>query len=255
MTARRRFDRKHVFHPSDRFLVSYPKSGNTWARFLLASLLLEGNEASFGDIDRLIPDIYISNDKILNNAPRPRLLKSHHPYVPNYRRVVYISRDPRDIACSYYHHCLRKGWVGKDTGIDEFVDLFLHGNVDAYGPWGEHVGSWLGAREGDDDFLFIKYEQLMRQPEEELGRMARHLNIPSSESMLSKAVQESAFDRLQAKERASSDTWQMARGADPRYPFFRSGRAQGWREELPQKCADRIRDAWPGVMDRLGYVA
>ncbi len=40
----------------DTFIVSFPKSGNTWTRFLIANLLHPEEPANFGNIDRLIPE-------------------------------------------------------------------------------------------------------------------------------------------------------------------------------------------------------
>ena len=41
--------------PQDTFLVSYPKSGNTWARFLLGNLLEPDSPVSFKNIEKIIP--------------------------------------------------------------------------------------------------------------------------------------------------------------------------------------------------------
>lgn len=49
--------RNFPVYPDDRFLVSYPRSGNTWTRFLIANLLSPDLEVSFLNIDHLIPDV------------------------------------------------------------------------------------------------------------------------------------------------------------------------------------------------------
>ena len=43
--------------------------------------------------------------------PRPRVLKSHESFQPHYPSVIYIVRDPRDVAVSYYHHAMKWGNV------------------------------------------------------------------------------------------------------------------------------------------------
>ena len=47
--------RNFTVYPDDTFLVSYPKSGNTWVRFLLANLLFPDEEVGFANINRLLP--------------------------------------------------------------------------------------------------------------------------------------------------------------------------------------------------------
>src|SRR4051794_9451760 len=87
----------------DVWIVSYPKSGNTWTRFLIANLIADGETVDWSNIERRVPDIYYNRDPHLLSLPRPRYLKSHEAYRPEYRRVVLIVRDPRDVAVSYYH--------------------------------------------------------------------------------------------------------------------------------------------------------
>src|ERR1019366_2584136 len=84
--------------PDDIFLVSYPKSGNTWTRFLLGNLLNPDEGITFANVERKVPDIYAESKRTLKKAPRPRLIKSHECFDPRYRRVIYIVRDPRDLA-------------------------------------------------------------------------------------------------------------------------------------------------------------
>src|SRR5437764_14210828 len=75
--------------PDDVYLVSYPRSGNTWTRFLIANLLDHENPPSFADIEARIPAINLWPDKFLLRLPRPRILKSHEYFDPRYPRVIY----------------------------------------------------------------------------------------------------------------------------------------------------------------------
>jgi hypothetical protein len=42
--------------PDDVFILSFPKSGNTWTRFLIANLVYPETPADFSNINRLTPD-------------------------------------------------------------------------------------------------------------------------------------------------------------------------------------------------------
>ena len=96
----------------DIFLVSYPKSGNTWVRFLLANLLKEGDELiDFKSAIKYVPEIGIHNDELVN-LKRPRIIKSHELYNAKYPKVVYIVRDPRDVYVSYFHYLKKKLPIG-----------------------------------------------------------------------------------------------------------------------------------------------
>jgi hypothetical protein len=85
------------------FLVSFPKSGNTWSRFLIGNLTHPEEPVTFANVDRIVPDIYGTAANDIRAMPPPRVFKSHEAFDPRYRRVIYIVRDPRDVAVSSYH--------------------------------------------------------------------------------------------------------------------------------------------------------
>jgi hypothetical protein len=92
--------RNLAVYPDDTFLVSFPRSGNTWTRFLMANLAHPGTEVSFANIERLIPDTASQSSRTLKRTPRPRIIKSHEYFDARYPKVIYIVRDPRDVALS-----------------------------------------------------------------------------------------------------------------------------------------------------------
>ena len=68
-------------NPQDVFLVSYPRSGNTWVRFIAANILSPGFYLRFSikDLNKVVPDIY-SGIPAFSRIPEPRLIKTHQPY-------------------------------------------------------------------------------------------------------------------------------------------------------------------------------
>src|SRR5215472_10086604 len=95
--------RKLAVYPDDTFIVSYPRSGNTWTRFLIANLLHPDEPVTFANIETIIPDTSALSSRALKRVPRPRLIKTHEYFEPRYRKVIYLVRDPRDMAVSLYN--------------------------------------------------------------------------------------------------------------------------------------------------------
>ena len=94
-------------YPDDVFIVSYLKSGNTWTRFLIGNLA-HPEGVDFSNINRIVPDPVDLSKRYLKKMPRPRILKSHQPFDPRYKKVICIVRDPRDVVLSEYHFDVKR---------------------------------------------------------------------------------------------------------------------------------------------------
>ena len=140
-------------YADDTFVVSYPRSGNTWTRFLVANLVYTDKEVSFANIERLIPDTLQSN-RALKRTPRPRIIKSHEYLDLRYPKTIYIVRDPRDVALSSYNFRRKYREIEDALPLEQFVEDFIAGRpASGWGTWAENVASWIFARRQSDKFL------------------------------------------------------------------------------------------------------
>lgn len=237
----------------DRFIVSYPRSGSTWVRFLLANLI-SSEPVSFLNIERILPDIYQNRSRFLGRFDSPRYLKSHEPFDPRYSRVLYLVRDPRDVCVSYYNYLHKMGWVNDGISLGAFVDLFLRGEIPGgYGTWGENAGSWTGARGDSDAFMLVRYEDLLEDTLLRLTEMSRFLLIRASNSALQDAVRASRIEEMKRFEDEQAEEWLPIKGSDPRVRFIRGAGVGAWRDLLSKESGDRIYDRWSGLALSLGY--
>lgn len=240
-------------YPDSVFLVSYPKSGNTWMRFLVANLLDPSDSTTFANVDDRFPAIENVTERELSGASAPELLKSHESFDPRYGKVIYIVRDPRDVAVSYYHYLIKVRRIQEGHPINEFVAPFIAGEYGAgYGTWRENVGSWLGARQGNENFLCLRYEDLLSDPAEKLLHVARFLDVEASEERLQRSIKLSSADRMRELER--SEDYRPSRRSRVDTPFVRVARSGQWESELPQTSAKLIEKSWGELMRELGYL-
>ena len=237
----------------DLFLVSYPRSGNTWLRFLLANALRPDEPATFGTMARLVPDVYDEPDAVLRKLPRPRSLKSHEPYDPRYRSVVYLVRNPVDVAASYYHYLIKMRVLEEGFDRNRFVQAFVEGSLDGFGPWGDHVAGWLDAREGDERFVCLRYEDLLEDASAAVRQMLRLLGVARDDEQVGAAVARSSAEELRRLERETATELPTFRGSRLDKPFIRAARVGAGSEELPPELVARIAEAWAPVAARLGY--
>jgi Sulfotransferase domain len=250
-----RAERNFKVYPDDTFVVSYPRSGNTWTRFLIANLLHPEMNVSFTNIEKLIPDTSSQSNKALKATARPRIIKTHQYFDPRYPRLIYIVRDPRDVALSYYDFQRKYMQIPDDYPLDRYVDDFVTGKLISadWGTWSENVASWLYTRGGRDSFLLLRYEDVMNDTAKELARIAAFFSIPPDQEQIRIAIERSSADRMRQLEKLEEDKWVATKNRRKDIPFVRVAKSGGWKTSLPQACVHQIESAWGDLMTTLGY--
>src|SRR6478672_51088 len=239
--------------PDDIFLLSYPKSGNTWPRFLIANLVYPDQHPDFTNINELIPDPEALSKRHLAQMRRPRLIKSHQYYHPNYRNIIFIVRDPRDVAVSEYYFHRKRRVYADGFPMEEHVKQFVSGSTTVYGSWGQNVASWLATRAETPRFLILRYEDMIENTARELRKVANFMGIEASTERVTQAVERSSADNMRELEKSQALSWSSTKQTRQDIPFVRAAKAGGWREELPEASVALIEQAWGPVMEYLGY--
>ena len=240
--------------PDDTFLVSYPKSGSTWVRFLVANLRSPDKNPDFTNINDLFTDFQAFSKRALLRLPRPRTMKSHQYFDSRYRKVLYIVRDPRDVVLAEYHFGIKQRLHDETYPLADYIPRFLAGNTGhAYGSWFEHLASWYFSRRNDPQFLLVGYESLHAQTAIELARIADFLGVPSDPSRLAFAIEQSDAKRLRALEKKQAHVFSSTRETRLDLPYIRVAKAGGWRVNLPKEHVASIESAWGGLMQEMGY--
>ncbi|WP_420345860.1 sulfotransferase domain-containing protein [Pelagibius sp.] len=274
--------------PGILWLASYPKSGNTWMRVFLANLILnepeplplarinevcssEPNEVWFRPFTKDPPGA-LPNKKIaalrvraqdraasINTNIMP--MKTHsflgkdygHPTISVKASVgvIYIVRDPRDVAISAADHY----GLSIDQTIEMMADASARGRpmagttvYERMSSWSDHVKSWTKWRH--TPLFVLRYEDMLTDPLGQLGGLARKLGISNDDERIARAVTFSSFKALQAQEQATGFIEKSVNSER----FFRSGRAGSWRETLTANQAAAIERHHVVQMKRFGYL-
>jgi aryl sulfotransferase len=270
------------------WLVSYPKSGNTWLRAAVATLVsgqpadinamsfLGGSASARNAFDHTlaIESVSLSFEQETNLRPRayetwaaeakqPLYYKVHDAYhltpageplfpAAATRGAVYIVRDPRAVAVSFAHHTAQP--------IDAAIARMENPDATVASPsnrLSDHLRQrllrWSGHVESWLAAPFpvhlMRYEDMQRDPHAAFKAVAAFLELPCEHDAISAAVAAATFSRLQAQERTAGFVEKPREAAI----FFREGKVDGWRRALTPEQAARIVAAHGAVMRRLGY--
>ncbi len=220
----------------DVFLASYPRSGSTWLRFMLVQAL--GHKSDYENIREMIPPVGRQSRALARLPDGGRVIKSHErrefPFGRRCSRAIYLLRDGRDVAVSYYFFMRRNGTFS--GSFSDFIPLFVRGHMDGYGPWQAHVSSWLDSPlAGSGHLHVIRYEDLLADPQRCLGAAVDFLGVTVDEIRLRDAVEANRFDRMRQRSSRSPRVQSTAVRGD--IPIVRKGAAGDWRNHFSE--ADR----------------
>jgi hypothetical protein len=247
--------RSLAVYQDDTFIVSYPRSGNTWTRFLVANLLHPEEPTSFANIERLVPDSEAQSSRYLRRIPRPRVIKSHQYFDPRYKRVIYVVRDPRDVALSYYDFERKYRHIDDAYPLQNYASDFVSGRLSSadWGTWGENVGSWVSTRRGQKDFLLLRYEDMLENTMLEVAKIAAFFGMEATSERVRGAVERSSVQRMRGLEKLQGKDWVSTKNKRPDIPFVRTAASGHWISKLPKNSIAEIESAWGPLMAALGY--
>ena len=230
--------------PDDAYLVSYPRSGNTWLRSMLVNVIHPEAGVSAAFNGSKFFGVTIRNAFRLRGEPSPRLIKSHTWYRDDVPRAVYLVRDGRDTLVSLYHFKVTR--FGLPDSFPDFYSIYARGG---YGQrWHENVTGWLEAADRrPGDFLLVRFEKMKKDPVSTLGEVTRFLGVDASEEALRAAVEGASIERLREAER---ERFPDRKGDES---AFRGGRLGQWRDLFTPELMERFERQSGAAMRLAGY--
>ncbi|MEJ5227787.1 sulfotransferase domain-containing protein [Thermodesulfovibrio sp.] len=233
------------FSEEDVFIVGYPKSGNTWMQNLVAGLVYGVDPELSPDtiIQELVPDIHYK--RYYKRFKTPMFFKSHSLPTPQFRRVIYLLRDGRDVMVSYYH--FNKALRGENFDFHRMVQ-------DGVGlfpcEWHEHVEAWL-ANPYNAEMIVVRYEDLKETPVETLLRICWFIGEDYDKAYLHRLASKANFNKMREKEIRYG--WD-----DPLWPkekfFVRRGQIGSYKDEFPQELLQIFLSKAGKTLEKLGYI-
>ncbi|XP_014359001.2 luciferin sulfotransferase [Papilio machaon] len=267
--------------PSDIFVTSYPRSGTTWTQELVWMVAndLDYETSNAIPLTERYPFLEFSvfvhpvmmkrfqeenrdserKIKLLEWVTQPateqlalmtkrRFIKSHLPLSllpPNLldtAKVVYVARDPRDVAVSFYHLNRAMRTQGYIDDFKKYWKFFIS-DLHHWTPYFEHLKeSW--EKRHHPNLLFLFYEELSKDLPKAVRRVAEFLGKSFTNEQIVKLCEHLSIDNFKNNKSVNYDVMKelgilIADGQS----FIRKGKAGGWRDYFDEEMEQEA-DKW-----------
>lgn len=275
------------------WIASYPKSGNTWLRSIITSLLYTTDgifdfklikkikqfptrnqfqefTKNFNDINEISKFWLLAQDKI-NLTEEIKFFKTHNLNCAVNKNsftnkshtlgTIYVVRDPRNLINSIKNHY--------NKGNDEEAKNFLISKkilsrvpkdneadiATLLGSWSDHYNFWT---KKNSNLLLIKYEDLILDTKKELERiiiyLKKFMTVEINPEKIKNILNTTSFDHLKGLENKGLFNENVYDSKKNKIRFFNKGPSNDWTKVLDKKIQDDLEKIFYKEMKELGYI-
>lgn len=220
--------------PDDVVICAYPKSGTHWIWEMVRVLI-----AGTTDVPQVEKDVGMIEDVLpeeLEKLQSPRSLNLHFhfdmlpkTFFSEKCKLVYVTRDPRDVAVSYFHHHKKlKEYYNYNGNWHDYFPMFLEGTVD-YESWFSYTKGWeKGTATHPDQPVFVtSYEAMHEDTLGELKKMSNFLGLSCEDGFLESVIQKCSFNNM----RSTKGKAEQYDGANSPV-MYRKGKVGDWKNHF-----------------------
>ena len=250
--------------PDDIWIVTFPRCGTTWTQQIVRLIINRGKEDGLKIVDAIpwvesfanIPSIGMNYRIDVDKMASPRAFKSHLPYelmpcgLPSSTpgKYIYVARNPRDVAVSYFHH-ERAILFYPLCEWDDYFERFLKGDVD-FGDYFDHVLSWW-AHKDDDNVLFLKYEDMKKDLPSVVATIAKFIGQDISKELVEEIAQRTTFENMKKDNLVNYEWIKMVRRPSEG-DFIRKGVIGDWKNYFTPEQIARLDAVYEKKMKQTG---
>ena len=242
------------FRADDILIMSHPKTGSTWAQETVWLMINNLDVAKSKKIHKrlrtpAIKKVYDENfrEQFFENMEGRRVIKCHLPFallpdnILERCKIIYMARNPKDTAVSFYHQLMRKGYFKGE--FSDFAKIF-QAELLQYSYWNHLHSAWT--RRTHKNLKFIWYEDMKADTAaaiEELGEFLQHQISTEQKRLLCEYVM---FDNMKKNENAYSNTGFNNNNKENH--FMRKGIVGDWKNHF-DAATNREYNKW--ILDKI----
>lgn len=181
------------------YIVSYPKCGRTWLRLMIGRYVCQ--------LHKLHPKLALETHHLTHRAGMLATRFDHdgsepkggvwQPVVTDKsrfagKRVLFLMRDPRDVAVSCYFQATRR-----DKTYEGSISDYLRDDRQGVRHYLQFLDSWERNRHIPESFMVLRYRDLYADAKGRLREILTFLKCPQiEEDLLEDAVNYAAFSNM-----------------------------------------------------------
>ena len=275
------------------WIASYPKSGNTWLRSIITSLLyttdgifdfklikkikqfptrnqFQDFTKNFNDINEISKFWLLAQDKI-NLTEEIKFFKTHNLNCAVNKNsftnkshtlgTIYVVRDPRNLVNSIKNHYNKSNdEEAKNFLISKKILSRVPKDNEAdiatlLGSWSDHYNFWT---KRNSNLLLIKYEDLILDTKKELERiiiyLKKFMTVEINPEKIKNILNTTSFDHLKNLENKGLFNENVYDSKKNKIRFFNKGPSNDWTKVLDKKIQDDIEKMFYKEMKELSYI-
>ncbi|GAB1600158.1 sulfotransferase 6B1-like [Argonauta hians] len=215
----------------DIFLLGYMKAGCHWMWEILNMLVKSSAEYAPNDKGNAMME-YAGQEQ-LDQLPSPRVFNNHlhlhhlpRQVLTKKPKMIFMTRNPRDVAVSAYHHHFQLSKMYQyDGDWKGFFDIFCEGKLN-YGNYFEYMLQWEKDIKNHPELpiLIVKYEELKKDTVNTVAKVAEFLGLPKNLELFEAISESCKFAKMKAAKAMPSDFFR-----NPGQSLYRKGVVGDWK--------------------------
>lgn len=243
------------------FIAGFAKSGSTWFAKMMSSNpgFIDQTPVKWDSINQTkiyANDVMGVYPGLANEFKNKLVIIKGHTWgnidnvnslkAQNINKVIVTIRDPRDALISEYWYVRKNPWhyhyrLAATKKLSEYIDYHLS-NSYFHTTRLEWINYWLERKE-DIDIIFVKYEDLLLNPSDQLLKVFKFYNMKISEKYINKIINQNSFKTVSGRDKGNENT----------QSFVRKGIAGEWKEIFSEKQKDISSKNYEYIYKYFGY--
>jgi len=130
--------------------------------------------------------------------------------------------------------------------------MFIDGKGIMPSKWHEHVNHWVN-NPFNADIIFVKYEDLLENPLQELKRICQFSNLERSDTLLNSVIQGNTIDNMKLKAKQFNRMGNIEWEGDKVNLFFRKGVKGTYLESIPKEIITIFENEANFILNKFNY--